>query len=174
MDKIISASLGAAVFFMMLAGFIIPSFQEAQGQYTYEDVTDDWSDVIVSDQSTSYSISNGTVTIQDGGDIQTQSVVTQEHQTFSVDTSVSAGTASITVYDASDDSQIASGTSSLTVDGWNGTEYYLEITPDTTTALELDSYQVTAESERDPMTNSLIYLVMILLLVGIGYSFYRA
>lgn len=179
-NEVVTASVGIALFLILVSGVVMPSYDKAQGIYDYEDVdtTAEWENAILSGSSTDYSVSNDTVTLtSSSATVVTDNISTDDHDTLTVDASHLSGDLTVTLYDEQDNSVTSKSTTgdtdvTLDVSNYTSSNYHLEWTSSTTSDAEIDSYAVTGETSRDSTIQAFLLIAMLLFVIGIAVKFY--
>lgn len=178
LDGIVKPAIGFTVFLMLFTGMIWGSYQQAQGTYAYEQVTSTsaWESAINAGASSNYTISNDTLTLDADGDVTTNSVSTDEHDSFTVNSEHLSGDLTVELYDQNDtllDSQTTSGDTSveLSVENYTADSYYLTWSNSGTGDAEVSEYSTEGLTDRGTEVSSFLLIAMLLLVIGIAMGF---
>ena len=180
-DHIVGASVGVAVLFILFGAVIYGGYSSAQGLTMYEDVNtqDEWDAAINDAASSDYTLTDGVVTLNAAGVVETHSVSTQSHDYLRVESDHLSGDVDLTVYDGEDDTVLDSvsvsgdTTATLQVQDYDAESYYLEAEETTGTEdAEVTSYEVEGDDDRDSRLVALLLMVMVLFLVGVAKGLY--
>jgi hypothetical protein len=182
MDKWVEGGVAMAVFFLLAGVLILPNFAETQGELdsTIDEVftTSEWEDVINTSASSDYTVSNDTVTLTgSSGVIQTEMQRIESHDRLEINVSHLAADTDVTVYNSNGTSVTSttiSGDTDATIEitDISTDNYYVEYAASTATDSEVDGYTITAFDQVDNQTQTLMYLVLLLFMVGIALGVY--
>lgn len=170
MSEALKIPVGIAIAVMVMGAI----FTSAGNYIENVDRTSEWNDAVIDAESTNYNIENGTLFLQNSGDVTTGEVDLTNKTNVTFEANSLNGTTTVTVYDGSD-SSIATGTLSgedtFTTDIADSVDtYYVEYSTATDATGEVDSYSTKEPSDGFAQHISLLIIGMIGLGVLIMWS----